>query len=46
MNRFLIAATIVTEIVLAPLGRGDYILEITAGAGAVSETRLLAIRIK
>ena len=37
---------LVTEIVLAPLGRGDYIIELTAGAGAVSETRLLGIRVK
>ena len=37
---------LVGEITLAPLGRGDYLIELTAGAGAVSETRLLAIRVK
>jgi VWFA-related protein len=37
---------LVSEISLAPLGRGDYLIELTAAAGVVSETRLLAIRVK
>lgn len=34
------------EIGFAPLGRGDYVLELTASAGAVTETRVLALRLK
>ena len=34
------------EIAFAPLARGDYVIELTATAGAVSETRLLALRVR
>ena len=34
------------EIGFAPLGRGDYVLELTASAGAVTETRVLALRLR
>ena len=37
---------LVTELALAPLGRGDYLIELTAGAGAVSERKLLALRVR
>jgi hypothetical protein len=37
---------LVTEVALAPLGRGDYIIELTATAGPVTETRLLALRVR
>lgn len=37
---------LVTEIVLAPLGRGDYLIELTAEAGTTIERRLLAVRLK
>ncbi len=37
---------IVVEMSLSGLGRGDYLIELTAGAGAVKETHLIAIRIK
>jgi hypothetical protein len=31
---------------LSGLGRGDYVIELTVGAGGVVEQRLLAFRIK
>jgi VWFA-related protein len=37
---------VVVEMSLSGLGRGDYLIELTAGAGTVVEKRLLAIRIK
>jgi VWFA-related protein len=37
---------IVVEMSLSGLGRGDYLIELTAGGGPVTEKRLLAIRIK
>ena len=37
---------VVVEMSLSGLGRGDYLIELTAGAGAVKDTKLLAIRIK
>jgi VWFA-related protein len=37
---------IVVEMSLSGLGRGDYLIELTAGAGTATERRLLAIRIK
>jgi len=37
---------VVVEMSLSGLGRGDYLIELTAGAGGVTEKRLLAIRIK
>ena len=37
---------LVSEITLAPLGRGDYLIELTAAAGGVTETRLLALRVR
>lgn len=36
----------VVELSLSGLGRGDFLIELTAGAGGVVERRLLAIRIK
>ena len=37
---------LVLEMSLSGLGRGDYLIELTAGAGAATERGLLAIRIK
>jgi hypothetical protein len=37
---------IVVEMSLSGLGHGDYLLELTAGAGATTERRLLAVRIR
>jgi VWFA-related protein len=37
---------VVVEMSLSGLGRGDYLIELTAGAGGVTEKRLVAIRIK
>lgn len=37
---------LVVEMSLSGLGRGDFLIELTAGAGAVVEKRLLAIRVK
>jgi hypothetical protein len=37
---------VVVEMALSGLGRGDYLIELTAGAGGVVEKHLLAIRIK
>ena len=37
---------VVVEMALSGLGRGDYLIELTAGAGAAVEKHLLAIRIK
>lgn len=37
---------VVVEMSLSGLGRGDYLIELTAGAAGVTEKRLLAIRIK
>jgi hypothetical protein len=37
---------VVVEMSLSGLGRGDYLIELTAGAGTVVEKRLLAIRVK
>jgi VWFA-related protein len=39
-------AQLTAEIAFAPLGRGDYILELTATAGTATETRVLALRLK
>ena len=39
-------SAIVVEMSLSGLGHGDYLLELSAGAGTVVERRLLAIRIK
>ena len=40
------AQQLTTEIALAPMARGDYVLELTSRAGAVTETRLLALRVR
>jgi VWFA-related protein len=37
---------VVVEMSLSGLGRGDYLIELTAGGGAVTEKRLLAVRVK
>ena len=37
---------VVVEMSLSGLGRGDYLIELTAGAAGVTEKRLLAVRIK
>ena len=37
---------VIVEMSVSGLGRGDYLIELTAGAGAVKETRLVAVRIK
>jgi VWFA-related protein len=37
---------LVVEMSLSGLGRGDYVLELTAGAAAAPERKLLAIRVK
>ena len=37
---------LVGDITLAPLGRGDYIIELTAATAGATETRLLGIRVK
>jgi hypothetical protein len=37
---------VVVEMSLSGLGRGDYLIELTAGAGAVTERKLLAVRVK
>jgi VWFA-related protein len=37
---------VVVEMSLSGLGRGDYLIELTAGAGGITEKRLVAIRIK
>ena len=37
---------LISEISLAALGRGDYLIELTATAGGVTETRLLALRVR
>jgi hypothetical protein len=37
---------LVVDMSLSGLGSGDYLIELTAGAGAVSERRLLAIRVR
>jgi VWFA-related protein len=33
------------DVNLAPLGPGDYVIEVTAGSGAAAETKFLAIRV-
>jgi VWFA-related protein len=38
--------SVVVEMSLSGLGRGDYLIELTAGAGTVTEKRLIAIRIR
>jgi VWFA-related protein len=38
--------TLTLELPLAPFARGDYLIELHVGAGAVTERRLLAVRIK
>jgi hypothetical protein len=38
--------TLVLELPLSGIGRGDYLIELTAGAGATAEHRLLAFRVK
>lgn len=40
------ARAVVVEMSLSGLPRGDYLIELTAGAGSVTERRLVAIRIK
>lgn len=37
---------LVAELPLAPLGRGDYVIELTAATAALTETRLLALRVR
>jgi VWFA-related protein len=37
---------VVVEMSLSGLGHGDYLIELTAGAGAVKNTKLIAIRVK
>jgi VWFA-related protein len=37
---------LVTELTLAPLARGDYLVELTVAAGTVTERKLLAVRVK
>jgi VWFA-related protein len=37
---------VVVEMSVSGLGRGDYLIELTAGAGAVAEKHLIALRIK
>jgi VWFA-related protein len=37
---------LVVAMSLSGLGRGDYLIELTAGAGAVTERKLIALRIK
>jgi VWFA-related protein len=37
---------VIVEMSLAGLGRGDYLLELTASAGTVTERKLLAVRVK
>jgi VWFA-related protein len=39
-------SVLVVDMSLSGLGRGDYLIELTAGAGAVTEKRLIAIRIR
>jgi VWFA-related protein len=40
------ARAVVVEMSLSGLPRGDYLIELTAGAGSVTERRLVALRIK
>jgi hypothetical protein len=40
------ARQLIAEIPFAPLGRGDYVVELTSTAGPVTETRLLALRVR
>jgi VWFA-related protein len=40
------AHTVVVEMSLSGLGHGDYLVELTAGAGGVTDKRLLAVRVK
>lgn len=37
---------LVTELSLAPLGRGDYLVELTAASGPVTERKLFALQVK
>jgi hypothetical protein len=37
---------VVVEMSVSGLGRGDYLLELTVGAGGATERRLFALRIK
>jgi hypothetical protein len=37
---------VVVEMSLSGLGHGDYLVELTAGAGGVTDKRLLAVRVK
>ena len=37
---------VIVEMSLSGLGRGDYLLELTASAGPVTERKLLAVRVK
>jgi VWFA-related protein len=39
------ASTLAVDVNLAPLGPGNYVVEVTAGAGAETERRLVAIRV-
>jgi hypothetical protein len=38
-------AVLAADLNLAPLTAGDYVIEVTAGAGASAETKLVAIRV-
>lgn len=40
------ARQLVGELSFAPLGRGDYVIELTSTAGSVTESRLLALRVR
>jgi hypothetical protein len=37
--------SVTADVLLAPLAEGDYVLELTAGAGAQTERRLMAFRV-
>lgn len=37
--------TLAVDVLLAPLAPGDYVIEVTAGAGGKTETRLVGIRV-
>jgi len=39
------SVTLAADVNLAPLGAGDYVIELTAGAGGETERRLIAIRV-
>ena len=37
---------VIAEMSFTALGRGDYVIELTATAGSVTERKLLAVRVK